>query len=66
MIGFRKWRKKIIRLKFKKSIFFVNSSPEAIVHFVQKALLTCKKKTGNFTRRSPEFCGNVLKLDLSE
>ena len=44
MIGFRKWKKKIIRLKLKKSIFFVNSSPEAIVQLVQKALLTCKIK----------------------
>ena len=32
-----------------------NSSPEAIVHLVQKAL-----------HRSPEFCGNPLKLDLSD
>jgi len=33
-----------MKLKLKKSIFFVNSSPEAIVHLVQKALLTCKIK----------------------
>jgi len=33
-----------MKLKLKKSIFFVNSSPEAIVHLVQKALLTSKIK----------------------
>ena len=33
-----------MKLKLEKSIFFVNSSPEAIVHLVQKALLTCKIK----------------------
>ena len=53
------------------SIFFVNSSPEAIVHLVQKALFlygvrTGHKKTENYTRRYTEFCVNVLKLDLSE
>jgi len=47
--------------------FFVNSSPEVIVHLVQKALLTCKiYKTENYTGRSPEICSNALKLDLSE
>ena len=29
-----------MKLKLKKSIFFVNASPETIVHLVQKALLT--------------------------
>ena len=33
-----------MKLKLKKSIFFVNSSPEAIVHLVQKALFTHKIK----------------------
>ena len=33
-----------MKLKLKKSIFFLNSSPEAIVHLVQKALFTCKIK----------------------
>ena len=33
-----------MKLKLKNSIFFVNSSPEAIVHLVQKALFTCKIK----------------------
>jgi len=33
-----------MKLKFKKSIFFGNSSPEAIIHLVQNALLTCKIK----------------------
>jgi len=33
-----------MKLKLKKSIFFVKSSLEAIVHLVQKALLTCKIK----------------------
>ena len=32
-----------MKLKLKKSIFFVNYSLEAIVHLVQKTLLTCKK-----------------------
>ena len=32
------------KLKLQKSIFFVNSSLEAIVHLVQKALLACKIK----------------------
>jgi len=31
-----------MKLNLKKSIFFVNSSLEAVVHLVQKALLTCK------------------------
>ena len=31
-------------VEIKKSIFFVNSSLEVIVHLVQKALLTCKIK----------------------
>jgi len=44
MIGFHKWRNMIMKLKLKKSIFFVNFSPEAIVHLVQRALLTCKVK----------------------
>ena len=43
------------QIEIKKSIFFANSSPETIVHLVQKAL-----------HRSPEFCGNPLKLDLSD
>ena len=30
-----------MKLKLKKSIFFVDSSPEAIIHLVQKALFTC-------------------------
>lgn len=56
-----------MKLKLKKSIFFVNSSPEVIVHLVQKALLTCKiNKTENYTRRSPEICSNPPKLDVSE
>lgn len=56
-----------MKLKLKKSIFFVNSSPEVIVHLVQKALLTCKMyKTENYTRRSPEICSNAPKLDVSE
>ena len=33
-----------MKLKLEKSIFFVNSSLEAIVQLVQKALLTCKIK----------------------
>ena len=33
-----------MRLKLKKSIFFVTSSPAAIVHLVQKGLLTRKIK----------------------
>ena len=33
-----------MKLKLQKSIFFVNSSLEAIVHLVQKALLACKIK----------------------
>ena len=33
-----------MKMKLEKSIFFVNSSPEAIFHLVQKALLTCKIK----------------------
>ena len=44
MIGLHKLRKKNMKLKLEKSIFFVNSSPEAIVHSVQKALPTCKIK----------------------
>ena len=31
-----------MKLKLKKSVFFVNFSPEAIAYLVQKALLTCK------------------------
>ena len=54
-----------MKLKLKKSIFFVNSSPEAIVHLVQKALLACTIKQSQ-THHSPEFCENVLKLDVSE
>ena len=34
----------MMKLKLNRSIFFVNSSPEAIVHLVQKALFTCKLK----------------------
>ena len=41
-MGFRKWRDKIMKLKLEKSIFFVYSSLEAIVHSIQKELLTCK------------------------
>jgi len=49
------------------SIFVVNSSPEATFHLVQKASLNCKiKQKITRTRRSPEFCGNALKLDLHE
>ena len=33
-----------MKLKLKKSIFLENSSPDGIVHLVQKALLTCKIK----------------------
>ena len=33
-----------MKLKLNKSIFSVNSSPEAIVHLVQKVLLTCTIK----------------------
>ena len=33
-----------MKLKLDKSIFSVNSSPEAILHLVQKASLTCKIK----------------------
>jgi len=47
-----------VKLKLKNSISFVNSSLEAIVHLV--------KKTENYTRSSPKFCGNALKLDKSE
>ena len=36
-IGFCKCGNKIMKLKLKKGIFFVNCSPEAIVHLVQKA-----------------------------
>ena len=32
------------KLKLKKSVSFVSSSPDAIVHLVQKALFTCKIK----------------------
>ena len=45
-------------VQIKKVNFFnVNSSPEVVIHLhvVQKAL-----------HRSPEFCGNLLKLDQSE
>ena len=44
-----------MKLKLKKSIFLVNSSPEAIIHLVLKTV-----------HRSPEFCGNSLKWDLNE
>ena len=44
-----------MNLKLKKSIFFVNSSPEAVVHLLQKTL-----------HRSPEFCVNPLKLNLRD
>lgn len=54
-----------MKFKLKASIFSVNSSPEAIVYLVQKALFTYKIKQ-NYSRRSPEFCGNALKLGLSE
>ena len=39
-IGLRRWRNKIMKLKSKKSIFFVNSSLKAIVHLPQKEMLT--------------------------
>jgi len=55
-----------MNLKLKKSIFFVNSSPEAIVHLVQKALFSCKIKQKITPDHSTEFCGNVLKLDLNK
>jgi len=67
-IGFRKWRNKIMKLKLKKSIFFVNSSPEAIVYLVEKALLTCKIKQ-KITPVAPQnfvATRNALKLDLSQ
>ena len=55
-----------MKSKLKKSIFFVNSSPEAIVHLVQKALLICKIKQKITSVALAEFCGNVLKFDASE
>ena len=53
-----------MRLKLKKSIIFVNSSPEAVVHLVKKALLTWKITSvalQNFVATR-----NALKSDLSE
>ena len=44
-----------MNLKLKMSIFFVNSSPEAVVHLLQKTL-----------HRSPEFSVNPLKLNLRD
>jgi len=56
-----------MKLKLKKSIFFANSSPKAIVHLVQRhCLLTCKIKQKITPDHSTKFRGNVLKLDLSE
>ena len=42
-IRFRKWKNKISKLKYKKSIIFV-TSPAATVHLVQKVLLSSKIK----------------------
>ena len=47
MTGFRKWRNKIMKLKLKMSVFSVNSSPEAIVYLVQKALFIYGVWTGH-------------------
>ena len=61
-------KKQTYEVEIKKSIFFANSSPEAIVHLVQKALLTYKIKQKITPDRSAEFWGNAsaLELDLSE
>ena len=39
-IGFPPVEEQTYEVEIKKSVFFVNSSPEAIVHLVQKALFT--------------------------
>ena len=56
------------KLKLKKSVSFVSSSPDAIVHLVQKALFTCKMIQKTYTLRTPIsiIFGNVLKLGPSE
>ena len=58
-------KKQTYDVEIKKSIFFANSSPEAIAHLVQKALFTYQKITPD---RSAEFWDNAsaLKFDLSE
>jgi len=53
-----------MKSKLKKSIFFANSSPEAIVQ--SGILLTCKIKQKITLDRSTEFCGNAPKLDPRE
>ena len=48
-------KKQTYEVEIKKSIFFANSSPEAIVHLVQKALFTCEIKQKITPDRSAEF-----------
>ena len=47
MIGFRKWKNKIMKLKLEMSIFFVNSSLEAILYLFQKVLFIYGVWTGH-------------------
>jgi len=54
-----------MKLKLKETIFSVNSSTEAIILLVQKALLTCKIKQ-KITPVTLQNLVATLKLDLSE
>ena len=45
-----------MKLKFKKSVFFVNSSPEAIAHLVQKAIKIKQEITPNRSLYGIAWC----------
>jgi len=52
--------KQIVKLKLKKSIIFLNSSPKAIVHLIQKVLLISKTQQKITPNHSPELSGNSV------
>ena len=55
-----------MKFKIKKSIFFRKLFSWSYRLFSLKGIVYLQNKTENNTRRSPDFSGNALKLDLSE